>query len=402
VNFVRAQPRPADLESVPSWALTRDYKQRIVQERVPVSASIELTMRCNLDCTHCYCPPGQRPQELSSDEIKALFDRMAELGTLYLLMTGGEPLLRKDFAELYRHAKNLGLLVTVFTNGTLVTDEIIALWNELPPHLIEISLYGHSREVYERVVEVEGSYDRCLAGIERILAAGHRLALKCPVTRENAHEIPLIQEFARERELDFRYDPVILATMEGKRHPHELRLSPQEIVKLEANDDEKDRAWKKYMTEEEHPQIPGDTLFSCGAGKNSFHVDPYGNVQVCLMVKNFKHSLREQSFEEIYFERFPDLLAIKRQESSKCGGCAQRSVCTSCPGAALWETQNLHSNVDFACQLSEARDRTYRGAAQDARADAAASAGCASGGACAAGGCGGTADPQLLQIGGGS
>ena len=105
--------------------------------------------------------------------------------------------------------------------------------------------------------------------------------------------------------------------MEGKRHPHALRLSPREIAELEANDVEKDRAWKKYMTEEDHPEIPDDALFSCGAGKNSFHVDPYGNVQVCLMVKNFKHSLREQSFDQIYFERFQEILSINQTKRTR-------------------------------------------------------------------------------------
>ena len=156
---------------------------------------------------------------------------------------------------------------------------------------------------------------------------------------------------------------------------------------------EKDRAWREYMTEREHPPMDDGALFSCGAGKNSLHVDPYGNVQVCLMVKNFRHSLREKPLERIYREDFPAILAIEREEASKCGGCAHRVSCNNCPGMALWETRSNQSHVEFACQLSTVRAKTYAGALAEAAAPQ-ADAGCGTGG-CSAGGSGG-----LLQIGG--
>jgi radical SAM protein with 4Fe4S-binding SPASM domain len=396
MNFARAGLAAAGLERVPSDALSKDYKRRIAAERTPVSASIELTYRCNLHCGHCYCPPGERSRELSGEEIRTLIDRLAELGTLFLLMTGGDPLLRKDFAVLYRHAKERGMLVTVFTNGTLIDDRIAQLWEELPPYLVEVSLYGLTRSVYEKVVAVPGSYERCLAGISRVLADGHPLALKCPVTRDNAHEIAGIAQFAKDLGVDFRYDPVILATMGGGRQPHALRLTADEIVAFEAKDVEKDRAWRKYLTEESQPELDPTRLFSCGAGKNSLHIDPYGNVQVCLMVKNFKHSLRERDLAEIYLDEFPKILALKRDETSKCGGCKSRAVCNNCPGIALWETETNHASVDFLCTLTGVRERTYRGALEDAaggRAASGCSAGCGSS-------CKSDSASPLLQIGG--
>jgi radical SAM protein with 4Fe4S-binding SPASM domain len=397
MNFARAGLGPAGVERVPSDALSKDYKRRIAADRTPVSASIELTYRCNLHCGHCYCPPGERSRELEEHEIRAVIDRLADLGTLFLLMTGGDPLLRKDFPRLYRHAKERGMLVTVFTNGTLIDDRIAELWAELPPYLVEISLYGLTREVYEKVVAVPGSYDRCLAGISRVLAGRHPLALKSPVTRDNAHEIAGIAQLAKDLGVDFRYDPVLLATMEGGRKPHTLRLSAEEIVAFEARDIEKDRAWRKYLGEEAQLEMDPSALFSCGAGKNSLHIDPYGNVQVCLMVKNFKHSLRERDLAEIYFEEFPKILSLKREEASKCGSCKSRVVCNNCPGIALWETESNHSNVDFLCGLTAVREKTYGGALEDARGGA-----LIEGSSC--GGCGGgctshNASP-LLQIGG--
>jgi len=355
------------LERVRSSEITGDYQRRILAQRVPVAASIELTMRCNLRCSHCYCPPGDRKSELDTAEVEGVFDALAAMGTVFLLMTGGDPLLRKDFPELYRYAKQRGMLITVYTNGTLVTDEIAALWEALPPYLVEISLYGLTREVYEGVVGVTGAYDRCLAGIARVLQGGHRLALKCPTTIQNAHQVSGIAQLAKDLGVEFRYDPLILATMEGKRHPHAVRLSAEEILALEASDVEKDRAWRKYLSEEEHPAIGGERLFSCGAGKNFLHVDPYGNVQVCLMVKEFARSLRSKPLEEIYYDDFPEILSTKRDELSKCRACAHRSTCSNCPGVASWETRSSGSHVDFACHLSALRAKRYTGDAVETR-----------------------------------
>jgi radical SAM protein with 4Fe4S-binding SPASM domain len=227
------------------------------------------------------------------------------------------------------------------------------------------------------------------------------LALKCPATRENAHEISGIAQLAKDLGVEFRYDPLILATMEGEQHPRALRLSADEIVALEASDVEKDRAWRKYLTEKEHPTVAGDRLFSCGAGQNFLHVDPYGNVQVCLMVKNFERNLREKPLERIYYDDFPEILSTKRGEASKCGDCARRSTCDNCPGMALWETRSSHSQVDFACHLSDARAKTFGAAAGETRAEAVALAGgCGSGGRARSGGCGGDERSTFLQIAG--
>lgn len=401
MNFARDVARQTRLPSVASADIARDYKRRIAESRTLVSASIEITYRCNLHCTHCYCPTGRRQEELSTDELCRTIDDLAELGCLFLLLTGGDPLLRKDFPAIYRHAKERGMLVTVFTNGTLVDDRILALWDELPPSMVEISLYGLTREVYERVVEVRGSYERCLAGIQRVLAAGHPLALKCPATRENAHEIHALADFAKDLGVEFRYDPVILATMEGDARTHDLRLDADEIVALEARDPEKDRAWAAHLAGESARAPEDRKLFTCGAGKNSLHVDPYGNVQVCLMVKNFRHDLRERPLAEIYEHEFPKILAIEREPESKCGGCASRNTCSSCPGIALWETRRNDAHVEFQCELTAVRERTYAGALREAAEDGgesrAADAGC---GSCAAGGCAAGAGGGVLQIGG--
>jgi hypothetical protein len=140
VSFAPSCAGISKLERVRSSEITKDYQRCILAQRVPVAASIEFTMRCSLHSAHCYCPLGNRERELDTEEVKAVFDGLTSMGTFFLLMTGGDPLPREDFPELYRYAKQRGMLVSICTNGTLVTDDFPGiLWTKRD----QISKCGH-------------------------------------------------------------------------------------------------------------------------------------------------------------------------------------------------------------------------------------------------------------------
>ena len=133
--------------------------REILAKRIPLTGSIELTHRCNLRCVHCYCnlPAGERKamsRELTTEEVLDIYDQIAEAGCLWLLITGGEPLLRKDFREALAGAKQRGFILTLFTNGTLITPETADFLTEWRPYSIEITLYGATRETYEKITGV--------------------------------------------------------------------------------------------------------------------------------------------------------------------------------------------------------------------------------------------------------
>ncbi len=156
-------------------AFSEGMHQRHIGERAPLQASIEVTRRCPLECLHCYnnLPMGDveaRRRELNKDEHFRLLDELVEMGCFWLLYTGGEIFARKDFLEIYTYAKQKGFLITLFTNGTLISVEIADYLVEWPPFAIEITLYGRTKETYEALTQIPGSYEKCLRGIE--LAAG--------------------------------------------------------------------------------------------------------------------------------------------------------------------------------------------------------------------------------------
>src|SRR5438445_6842006 len=145
--------------------LSHTIHNHYANRRVPLEVSIEVTRRCPLECQHCYnnLPMGDlaaRNRELSKEEYVALLDELADMGVLWVLFTGGEIFARKDFLEIYTHAKRKGFLITLFTNGILINEGIADYLREYPPFGIEITLYGRTRETYEALTQLPGSYER--------------------------------------------------------------------------------------------------------------------------------------------------------------------------------------------------------------------------------------------------
>ena len=207
-----------------------------------ISFDLEITARCNNNCRHCYInlQAGDRvakENELSLEEIKEITDEAVSLGALWCLITGGEPLLREDFFDIYLYLKIKGLLVSVFTNATLVTEEHVGLFKRYPPRDIEVSVYGVSKEAYEKVTRRSGSFDAFHQGLNLLFESGLKVRLKAMMLRSNVHEHPEIARFCREKTRDyFRFDPFLHLRYDGdptrNMEIKSERLSPEEIVAL--------------------------------------------------------------------------------------------------------------------------------------------------------------------------
>jgi uncharacterized Fe-S cluster-containing radical SAM superfamily protein len=184
------------------------------ERRIPLFGTLEITFRCNLTCAHCYVNRGRNDtaeieRELPLDRHLQLMDEYAAAGCLSLLLTGGEPLLRPDFLDLYRAAVVRGFRVSVFTNATLIDGSILRLFQKYPPAAVEVTLYGRTPETYERITGVPGSFERCRAGIEQLRVGGVRLKLKTMVMQWNEHEIEAIRRYAGELGISFRHDGLL-------------------------------------------------------------------------------------------------------------------------------------------------------------------------------------------------
>jgi radical SAM protein with 4Fe4S-binding SPASM domain len=333
--------------------------QKALAERHPLGATLELTERCNLSCVHCYINrPAQdreaRSRELTTRQWLDILDDMAAAGTLWVLFTGGEPLLRPDFREIYAHAKTLGMIVTIFTNGTLITPDLADFLEKWPPFLVEISVYGLTPETFEKVSRTVGSSRCCLRGIELLRSRQVPVKLKTVALTINAHELWGLKDWAEELGLNFRYDPLINLRLDGGRHPSDLRLSPEEVVHLDARDEKLTQFFKTQWAESRN--LPDDnSLFFCGAGLNSYHVDAYGQLHICMMVRTRPYDLTRGSLAAGWLQFLDSLLNLKPASDYPCNRCELLILCGQCPGWALLEEDDLAQPVPYLCRLTHLR-----------------------------------------------
>lgn len=346
-----------------SWLNNEDYlrafNKKAGSQRVPLSGNIDLTHRCNLRCVHCYIGEQaqvrqNRDKELSTNQWQKIIDEITEAGTLFLLITGGEPLLRKDFGEIYRHAKMNGLLVTVFTNGTLIDDTILDLFSELPPRAVEITLYGASRQTYERITGIKGSYNKCIHAIENLKKRQIYVRLKTMLMTLNRHEFFDIENMAKDYESKFRFDPALFPTLTGDKSPMDLRVNVTDAVEIEFSDNGRLGEWKDFYERMGSLSAP-DSLYSCGAGQTYFHIDPYGNLQPCMMVTNLKYDLVEGNFATGWAEAMTRLRDKKPGSDYRCHDCEKRALCGVCPGFFNLENGDEEIHSEYLCEIGQRR-----------------------------------------------
>ena len=339
-----------------------DLHHRVGDKRAPMEVSLEVTRRCPLECQHCYnnLPMGDlaaRNRELSKEEYFSLLDELAGMGVLWVLFTGGEIFARKDFLDIYTHAKRKGFLITLFTNGILINEKIADYLREYPPFGIEITLYGRTRETYEALTAMPGSYDRCMRGIRLLLDRGLPLKLKTVGTKVNKHEVEEMRKFAEEDlGVEFKLDSLINPRIDCSQAPLGVRLSPEEVVAL-------DLQWHKVATE--HRKVlerdlaagpsTSDSVYQCGGGVHGFAVDPYGMMSICVLSHREAYDIRKGSVREGWEKFLLEVRLRKRTRPSKCSACQIRSVCSMCPANGELESGDPESPVDFLCEVAHLR-----------------------------------------------
>jgi radical SAM protein with 4Fe4S-binding SPASM domain len=357
---------PAVLSDSPLW-------DRLDEKRIPFSFEIEITARCNHNCRHCYINlPAEnqavKKMELSVAKLSQLADQAAKLGALWCLITGGEPLLRRDFREIYMMLKKKGLLISIFTNASLLNPQHVELFKRYPPRDIEITVYGVTQATYEKVTRRPGSYSAFRRGLDLLLTNGINVRLKAMAMRSNLHELSAIAAFCREHTKDyFRFDPQLHLRFDGNvaRNKEIVaeRLSPAEIVALEQADEERADVLQKNC---EHFIFPGSEhvecrhLFHCGAGKSSFSISYDGFFRLCssLWHPDCIMDLKNHTLTTAWNQLVPKVrtrVSSDPEFLTKCRGCPIINLCLWCPAHAHLEHGRLDAWDAYFCQVAHAR-----------------------------------------------
>ncbi len=347
--------------SVPEYPL-QSFVHKVQSEqdekRFPWNGGIELTARCNLSCIHCYINlpvSSRRPlqEEFTTGDWLRILDEMAAEGCLWLLITGGEPVLRPDFFAIYEHAKRKGFIINLFTNGTMITDRTASRLAEWPPHCLELTLYGRTKRTYEAITRVKGSYESCLRGIDLIMSHNLPLKLKTMVMTTNVHELDEMRDFAKQLGLKFYFDGVLHGRLDSSTDPTKLRIPPEGMIAAESLDSELAKRWRSYLAGRQ--SVPdGGHLYQCGAARTSFHVDSFGLLHPCILVRNMGYDLRAVSFRKGWM-KLAGLLELKRSRESPCVQCDFAVFCSQCPGLAQLESGDPEQYIPHLCTAARLR-----------------------------------------------
>lgn len=348
-----------DRADVTTWMA--GFRQRVAHARIPFTANLELTGRCNLRCRHCYlgdqlAPHRQHARERDTDAVKSSIREWSQAGCLHLVITGGDPMIRHDFEELYRYACEQGLLVTVFCDGILVTDRMLDLFKTYPPRSIEVTLYGATAKTYEDVSRVPGSYDAAWKGIRRLLDGGVRVCLKTVLLSINKHELQAMKTQAEALGCAFRYDAAIFPCLpDGSSEPLDLRVPPDEVVAAELQDP--DRMEGLRETIRHFSQAPASkALYQCGAGLTAFYADPYGVLSPCLLTTSYRYAPDGRSFQEMWDQ---DLGQIRKKRRINPNGLlaagGMRGACMHCPAINYLETGDEEQDSPYMTEMARLR-----------------------------------------------
>lgn len=356
------------------------YIAQAAQTRTPLAASFELTRRCNFRCVHCYLGNQKaihkhRHRELDTGAVIKLLDDMVEAGTLFLNLTGGDPMLRPDFVEIYQHAVRVGLLVTVFCNGSLVTDEIIRVFVKYPPRIVEVTLYGATPATFEAVTQKTGSFAACMEGIERLLEAKVRVRLKTIVLTLNVQEFQEIRRLVEDMGLQFRHDCSVIPVLPNEDNDGgtnvvgfrntlqdtlQFRLAPEQAAAVDLSIAKVQKSLKEFVQDTEVIKL-SNKLYHCGAGKSACHITPYGTMQPCLITPRPSIDFAgKEGFKADWDKISKQFSQLEAQAGYLCNSCQDQQICTGCPSSFTLETGKAEQAAAFYCSYAECRRQETR------------------------------------------
>jgi len=252
------------------------------------SVIFELTPCCNFNCVHCYLNGRHAFKELSYSEIIEIIDVLYEHEVLFLTFTGGDVFTRKDFLDIYLYAKKKGFIIEIYTNGALITDEVIDVFSKYPPLLVDISLYGSCEETYYKVTGVKGAFEKILSNIQKMLDAGLRVSVKAPVLNLYYNELPDIKNIAEKFGIPFRTGFEIFPTVDNDDRVQRFCVPLADSLRYEfAEFEKRPRTFGDDYDIEVVDLLKERPLFRCKLGRASCAIDYEGRMCPCM---SFRHA----------------------------------------------------------------------------------------------------------------
>ena len=328
---------------------------------MPMTALWEITYACNHKCAFCYNCPERGRRELSKDQIIEGLHKIADLGCIFLVLSGGEPLTRPDFFDIAWAGKRLGFALRIYTNGYLVDEIVARKMRDLMPFEIEVSFHGSRAESFDKLTGVPGSFERVLQGIRNLRAQGLKVNMKCPITRWNQSELREIKALAESLGCHAEFDAVITPRDDGDTSPLALQADREFLEKL----------WSPEYADITHEEVPvprNDTIVqaNCGTGRSTVALDPYGNIYPCVQWRRSAGLITEVQDMRALWKESPVLNEVRRIAleipKTTLKTCESGEFCSFCPGVAEVQTgdpRNIYPQVKMTSEIRKQKHSDF-------------------------------------------
>lgn len=338
-------------------------KNNFEGKHIPLDGTLELTHKCNFKCVHCYGQNERNEKDLSYDQWIGVLEKLKKAGCLNLIFTGGEALLRKDFCDLYIKSREMGFLVSVFSNASLLDDKLAKVFWEYPITYFSTTMYGFSPSTYAVVTGSERNYQMFMNGLSLLKKYSITTELKAVVLKENLHEIKKIYDYANEQGFLFRCSAGIRSCNDSGSSPFQHTVTPEEAFQLDIEAfPERLRFWQdQALNPSAQPYTTAKRKncykYLCHAGESSFMIDASGVLHCCGVDRINGISIIENDFLDCWENFIPKIINQKVGEDFPCLQCKDFRYCEQCSAEIELESGGKMIPNSNVCRLARLRHK---------------------------------------------
>ena len=324
------------------------------KKNIPVSTIVELTYRCPLNCAHCYIDRSEVPQkdELKKEDYFKFIDEFHTLGGIYAILTGGDPLLHKDFESIFNYFRTKKIAVSIMSSGFNPDYKLLERIAKKGISTFQVSIHGHNSEIHDNFTGFTGSFDSAVSTLRTMKQLGVSVQAAISVNKKNVNFFKDILGFLKAEKIESAINYEMFPKRNGDTSPVALNIGEDEllnclkIVNKEVNSRLKDKG-------------PDD--FPCNAARSLFSLNPAGDVFPCLEIRKKAGNIKNETLEHIWknSQTLQTIRKIKLRDLKDCPDCIDRNYCNRCHGNALKNGLEITDHSDKECVMAKAQKKLH-------------------------------------------
>lgn len=320
------------------------------------SCLLEITNVCNFKCPHCYVEK-QKYHTLKFTDIKNIANELIKLNCNRISLTGGEVLTHPDFDIIYKYLYSKGFIIGINSNGSLINQNTIKLFEEMPPLSLEISLYGYNEKSYSDFTKSQNNFNNLIKNLKILKEKNINLTLKCVITKNNSLYFNKIMNIAKKLNIPFKSDYITHPIISEKENFNPLQLSPDDTI-THLNQIGDVEISRHFLTLFTNPIKRNNLVFKCKKKNDDIFINSQMQVCMCICMQSISYQYKKGNLQNCILN-LQKIKNMRFRANSKCKNCKFISICRYCPAKFYLTTHDYQTPPLWYCQFGENIYNTY-------------------------------------------